>query len=136
MLVHHLTGWLTGIDARDVLPGWPDFAVTDVAAPAFFVAAGMSAALFVASRRRRGLSSTRIAAQIVRRYGLLVPWGVGLCWALGRSPWGFGVLEALGVTVLAAVALATVLPARLRWIVAGASTARSIRPWPSPPRSW
>jgi hypothetical protein len=118
MLVHHLTGWLTGIDARDVLPGWPEFALTDVAAPAFFVAAGMSVALFVRSRRRRGLTGGRIVAQIVRRYGLLVPLGIGLRWVLGRSPWGFGVLEALGVTVVAAAVLAALVPVRLRWAVA------------------
>ena len=94
MLVQHLTAWLTGIDARDVLPGWPEFAITDVAAPAFFVAAGMSAALFVRSRRRRGLPDWRIGGQLVRRYGLLVPLGVGLRWALGRSPYGFGAVAA------------------------------------------
>jgi hypothetical protein len=118
MLVHHLTGWLTGIDARDVLPGWPEFAVTDVAAPAFFVAAGMSVALFVRSRRGRGVTGGRIAAQILRRYGLLVPLGVGLRWILGRSPWGFGVLEALGVTVVVGAALAALVPGRLRWAAA------------------
>jgi hypothetical protein len=134
MLVHHLTGWLTGIDARDVLPGWPEFAVTDVAAPAFFVAAGMSLALFTASRRRRGLSSSRVAVQITRRYGLLVPLGVGLRWALGRSPWDFGVLEALGVTVVVAAALAAVLPVRLRWpgavalLLAGMESTRLVTP--------
>src|ERR687892_1379044 len=54
MVVHHLTEWLTG-DARAVLPGWRSFTVTDVAAPAFFVAAGASASLFAAGpRRRRG----------------------------------------------------------------------------------
>jgi hypothetical protein len=134
MLVHHLTGWLTGIDARDVLPGWPEFALTDVAAPAFFVAAGMSLALFVASRRRRGLSNARLAGQIARRYGLLVPLGVGLRWVLGRSPSGFGVLEALGVTVVAAAVLGAVVPARLRWplaaatLVAGMGSTRLVTP--------
>ncbi len=34
MLVHHLVDWYGG-DARRVIPGWPQFAVTDVAAPAF-----------------------------------------------------------------------------------------------------
>jgi peptidoglycan/LPS O-acetylase OafA/YrhL len=134
MLVHHLTGWLTGIDARDVLPGWPEFALTDVAAPAFFVAAGMSLALFVASRRRRGLTTARLAGQIARRYGLLVPLGVGLRWVLGRSPSGFGVLEALGVTVVAAAVLAWVVPDRLRWpltvatLVAGMYSTRLVTP--------
>jgi peptidoglycan/LPS O-acetylase OafA/YrhL len=118
MLIHHLTGWLTGIDARDVLPGWPEFAVTDVAAPAFFVAAGMSAALFVASRRRRGVPGWRIAGLLVRRYGLLVPIGVALRWSLGREPVDFGVLEALGVTVLIGALVIAVVPARFRWLTA------------------
>jgi len=110
MLVHHLIGWLIGRDARAVLPGWHGFAVTDVAAPAFFVTAGMSAALLVRSRRRKGMPAPQIAGQVLRRYGLLVPLGIGLRLALGWSPDGFGVLEALGVAVVAATALATVLP--------------------------
>jgi uncharacterized membrane protein len=134
MLVHHLTGWLTGIDARDVLPGWPQFAVTDVAAPAFFVAAGMSLALFTRSRLRRGMPVARLGGQILRRYGLLVPMGVGLRGALGRSPEGFGVLEALGVTVVVAALLLAVLPARARWpgvvalLAAGMLSTRLVTP--------
>src|SRR5829696_6899473 len=94
MLVHHLCEWLAG-DARTVLPGWPDFALTDLAAPAFFVAAGASCALLVESRRRRGLSAVRIAGVVLRRYGLLVPIGMALASCL---PGGL-------VTVGAAVAL-------------------------------
>lgn len=112
MLVHHLTEWLTG-DARAVLPGWPSFAVTDVAAIAFFCTAGASVALFTAARRRRGASRRGVAIEIARRYGLLVPIGVVLHWLLWRDPLSFGVLEALGVTVVLAAAVIAVVPARL-----------------------
>lgn len=111
MLVHHLVEWLTG-DARAVLPGWPSFAVTDVAAVAFFVAAGASMALFVASRRHRVVSRGRVAAQVLRRYGLLVPIGVALDWLLWRDPSMFGVLEALGLAVVLGAAVAALVPAR------------------------
>jgi uncharacterized membrane protein len=112
MLVHHLTEWLTG-DARAVLPGWRSFSLTDAAAVAFFVAAGASLALFVASRRRRGVSRLRIAGQVVRRYGMLVPIGVALDWVFWRDPRMFGVLEALGVAVLLGAAVAAVVPRRV-----------------------
>lgn len=111
MLVHHLIDWFAG-EAREVLPGWPLFALTDVAAVAFFVAAGASVALFLASRARRGMPARRRAAQVVRRYGLLVPLGMGLQWLLRGDPLGFGVLEALGVTVVLAAGLAAVVPDR------------------------
>src|SRR5262245_57340538 len=112
MVVHHLTDWLTG-DARAVLPGWSSFAVTDVAAPAFFVAAGASAALFIAARRRRGMTRPRVAAEVMRRYGLLVPIGLAFDWLLWRHPAMFGVIEALGVTVVAGAAVAIVVGPRL-----------------------
>jgi hypothetical protein len=125
MVVHHLTDWLTG-DARAVLPGWPSFVVTDVAAVAFFVAAGASLALFVASRRGRGMSRGRVAAQVLRRYGLLVPIGLALDWLLWRSPTMFGVLEALGVCVVLGAAVAAVVPTRLLPAAAGATLAAGI----------
>jgi hypothetical protein len=112
MLIHHLSEWMAG-DARAVLPGWRSFAVTDVAAVAFFVAAGASLGLFVSSRRSRGLSRGRVAAQVLRRYGLLVPIGLALDWVLWRHPAMFGVVEALGVAVVAAAAVAVVIPDRL-----------------------
>lgn len=121
MLLHHIIGWLTGDDARGLLPGWPGFVVTDVAAPAFFVAAGMSAALFVASRRRHDVPRHQVAGTVLRRYGLLVPMGVALRWAMGWEALGFGVLEALGLTVLVGLALAAVVPRQL-WPVAAAAT--------------
>jgi uncharacterized membrane protein len=119
MVVHHLTDWLTG-DARAVLPGWSSFAVTDVAAPAFFVAAGASASLFVAARRRRGMSRPRVAAEVVRRYALLVPIGLAFDWLLWRHPTMFGVIEALGFTVVAGAAVAIAAGPRLLPLVAAA----------------
>src|SRR5215204_1792039 len=112
MLVHHLCEWLGG-DARSVLPGWPDFALTDLAAPAFFVAAGASCTLLVESRRRRGLSVLRVAGIVLRRYGLLIPIGMAMDWVLWRDPFTFGVLEALGLTVVVAALIAALLPGSL-----------------------
>jgi uncharacterized membrane protein len=112
MLIHHLTEWMAG-GARAELPGWRSFALTDVAAVAFFVASGASLALFVSSRRSRGLPRGRVAAQVLRRYGLLVPIGLALDWVFWRHPTMFGVLEALGVAVVAAAAVAVVIPDRL-----------------------
>lgn len=111
MLVHHLVDWTTG-DARAVLPGWRTFSVTDAAAVMFFVAAGASMSLFVASRRRRGMARWRVGTQVMRRYGLLVPVGVALDWLLWRDPLMCGVLEILGVTVVLGAAVAVLLPAR------------------------
>lgn len=109
MLVHHLTEWTTG-DARSIMPGWTGFAVTDAAAVAFFVAAGASSVLFIGSRRRRGLSPTRIAGQVLRRYVALVPIGMTLGWFMWRDPFMVGVLEVLGVTVAVGAVVASVLP--------------------------
>jgi peptidoglycan/LPS O-acetylase OafA/YrhL len=111
MLVHHLTEWLTG-DARAVLPGWRSFVVTDVAAVAFFCAAGASMALLASGRRRRGAPRAGVAAEIARRYGLLVPIGVALHWLLWRDAFTFGVLEALGVAVVVAAAVVAAVPGR------------------------
>jgi uncharacterized membrane protein len=122
MVVHHMTEWLTG-EARAVLPGWPSFAVTDVAAPAFFVAAGSSASLFMAACRRRGMTRPRVAAVMLRRYGLLVPIGLAFDWLLWRHPAMFGVIEALGATVVVGAALTVALAVTVgaRWLPAFAA---------------
>jgi hypothetical protein len=120
MLIHHLLEWLSG-DARQLIPGWESFTLTDVAAPAFFVAAGASCSLLVASRTRRHWPAWRIAAVVVRRYGLLVPVGMALVWVMWRAPFTFGVLEAIGVTVVAGAAFAALLPNRLLVVAAGAA---------------
>ena len=120
MLVHHVTDWLTG-NARAVLPGWRSFSLTDAAAVAFFVAAGASMALFVAARRRRGTPRWRVGAQVVRRYGVLVPVGVALDWWFWRDPSMFGVLEALGVTVVVGALVAALTPLRALPVVTAAT---------------
>ena len=111
MLVHHLTGWFAG-DPRGLLPGWEGFAVTDVAAPAFFVAAGASAYMLTTSRRRRGVPWSRLHALVLRRYGMLIPIGMVLRWVAFHEIGDFGVLECLGVAVLLTYALARVVPGR------------------------
>lgn len=109
MLLHHVLEWLSG-DARQLIPGWEAFTLTDVAAPAFFVAAGASCSLLVTSRARRHWPAWRIAGVVLRRYGLLVPVGMSLVWVLWRAPYTFGVLEALGVTVVVGALVAALLP--------------------------
>jgi hypothetical protein len=131
MLLHHLCQWMTG-DARAVLPGWTGFALTDVAAPAFFVAAGASCSLLVASRQRRGLGPLAITGVVLRRYGLLVPIGMLLHGVLWGPSLSFGVLQALGVTVVAGALVAALLPGRLLTfgavaaLVAGVLVERSV----------
>jgi uncharacterized membrane protein len=125
MLIHHLVDWSTG-DARAVLPGWRSFSLTDAAAVAFFVAAGASMALFVTSRRQRGVPRIRIAGMVLRRYGTLVPVGLALDWVFWRNPRMFGVLEALGLTVVLGAAVAAVVPRRLLPPVAVATLAAGI----------
>ena len=105
MLVHHLADWF-GEGARDVLPGWSGFAVTDVAAPAFTVALGASVPLLIESRRRRGLGDATVALVALRRYGLLIPLGVALRWTVGFDLGRLGVLETLGLSALAVATLA------------------------------
>ena len=119
MLFHHFTGWFGG-DPRAVIPGWPGFALTDVAAPAFTVALGASVPLLLRSRQRRGCSAPAIATIALRRYGLLVPIGVALRAALGFDLGHIGVLETLGLSalVVAIVSAATNPPVRLGVAVA------------------
>jgi hypothetical protein len=95
MLVHHFTKWLGG-DPRGVIPGWDGFVVTDLAAPAFTIAAGASAVLW-ATKGPGGVSPWTV----VRRYGLLVPIGMALQWLFtSHVPFDWGVLQALGVGVV------------------------------------
>src|SRR4051812_4209358 len=98
MLVHHFTKWLAG-NPRHILPGWEGFVVTDLAAPAFAIAAGASAHLFVAKRAARGERPARTVATVIRRYGLLVPTGIALQELTSLNPWSWGVLQTLGVAV-------------------------------------
>jgi acyltransferase len=101
MLVQHFVGWFGTADPRQVLPGWTGMAITDVAAPAFAVAAGASSLLFMESRRRAGWP---VAAEILRRYGLLIPIGFALQALITREPWNWGVLQTLGASIVIAAA--------------------------------
>jgi hypothetical protein len=62
------------------------------------------------------MTRPRVAAEMVRRYGLLVPIGLAFDWLLWRHPTMFGVIEALGVTVVVGAALAVAVGAR--WLPA------------------
>src|SRR5688572_22320772 len=100
MLIHHFTKWLAG-DVHGILPGWDGFAVTDLAAPAFTIAAGASAVLYAMLKRPQLLT-------IVRRYGMLVPIGMVLQWLFtSHVPFDWGVLQALGVGVVVSTIVAT-----------------------------
>jgi hypothetical protein len=125
MLVHHIIDWSTG-DARAVLPGWRSFTVTDAAAVMFFAAAGGSMALFVATRRRRGMPRWRVGAQVARRYGMLVPIGMALGWALWRDPLMCGVLEVLGATVVLGAVVVGAVPTRALPAVAALAVAAGV----------
>ncbi|QGG94411.1 heparan-alpha-glucosaminide N-acetyltransferase domain-containing protein [Actinomarinicola tropica] len=126
MLFHHLLDWISG-DAREVIPGWRYFVVTDVAAVAFFCVSGASLALFATSRRRRGASRGAVAVEVLRRYGLLVPIGLLIHLAIFRTEYGFGVLEAIGITVVAAASLLAVVPTRV--LPAVAAGVLVLGPW-------
>lgn len=123
MLFHHFTGWFCPGEARHVLPGWEGFALTDVAAPAFTVAAGASAMFLVAALEAKGRPVDRT---IVRRYGLLVPMGVLLHTFLWQRPWTWGVLHVLGTVVV----LSTLVARRLdvRWVGLLAALALGLGP--------
>ena len=100
MLIHHFTKWLAG-DVRGILPGWDGFVITDLAAPAFTIAAGASAVLYAVLKRPP-------LGRIVRRYGMLVPTGMLLQWLFtSHVPFDWGVLQALGVGVVVSTIVAT-----------------------------
>lgn len=99
MLVQHFVGWFGTAEPREVLPGWPGMALTDVAAPAFAIAAGASSLLFMESRRRAG---TPVLLTILRRYGLLIPIGFLLQALITGEAWNWGVLQTLGASIVVA----------------------------------
>jgi len=117
MVVHHLTKWLSAADPRRVLPGWDGFALTDVAAPAFTVAAGASGVLWALRRPTR-------ARTVVRRYGLLVPTGMLLQYLFTSGTLlDWGVLQALGTGVVISTLLVLALRTRGEAAMAGATAA-------------
>lgn len=118
MLVHHFTKWLAG-DVAAIIPGWDGFVVTDLAAPAFTIAAGASAVLYAVLKRPS-------VSRIVRRYGMLVPTGMLIQWLFtSHVPFDWGVLQALGVAVVVSTLLAIAIesPAVMAAIATGALVA-------------
>ncbi|HYD09617.1 MAG TPA: heparan-alpha-glucosaminide N-acetyltransferase domain-containing protein [Acidimicrobiales bacterium] len=106
MLVHHFVGWFGRVDAREVLPGWQGMAVTDIAAPAFAVAAGASSLLFMEARRRAG---SPVLATVLRRYGMLIPIGFVLQSLITGAVWNWGVLQTLGASIVLSTACASLV---------------------------
>jgi hypothetical protein len=102
MVFHHLTDWLTG-RARLLFGGTDHLAVTDIAAPAFFLVAGASVRLFADSRRGGA------HAAVLRRYGLLLPIGMAMSGLLLDGWLSFGALEAIAVTTVAAHGVRTLV---------------------------
>ena len=115
MLVHHFTEWLSG-GARDVIPGFPGLALTDVAAPVFALTAGAGLALFLERSQEKRVPRAELRRQVIRRYGALVPIGMLLTLVALSNPFYFSVLDALGWATLAtAVVVRGVRAAALRW---------------------
>ena len=120
MLVHHFTAWLTH-SPREVLPGFPGLAFTDVAAPVFALTAGAGLALFLERSVKRRMPTSELRQQVLRRYGALVPIGMLLTLVALSNPFYFSVLDALGWATLAtAVVVRGVRSSALRWATAGA----------------
>jgi hypothetical protein len=118
MLVHHFTKWLAG-DVQGIIPGWDGMVLTDMAAPAFTIAAGTSAVLYATLKRPAVIT-------IVRRYGLLIPTGMLLQWLFtSHVPFDWGVLQALGagVVVSTLVSMLVQSPAAMTVISAAALVA-------------
>jgi uncharacterized membrane protein len=110
-------GAATFLGAQAEITSWPGFAVglvTKVAAPTFWLLAGVSVALLEASRRRAGVSQKAITQFLLIRSLILIVVDLALCslfWA--DSEGNVHVLLSLGVS-LAFLSVLRLLP--LRWI--------------------
>jgi hypothetical protein len=109
MLLHHLLAWTVG-DARHLL-GDGQAAVTDLAAPAFAVAAGAGAAIVGRRLRERDGAGT---ARVLGRWAVIAAWGV----ALGVR--GDGAVDSVGVLEILAV-VGVVITVAARWAGPGAA---------------
>lgn len=110
MLLHHLLAWTVG-DARDLL-GDGQVAVTDLAAPAFAVAAGAGAAIVGRRLRERAGTGT---ARVLGRWAVIAAWGVALGARGDHAVDSIGVLETLAL-------VGTVITLVARWAAPGAAT--------------
>lgn len=124
MLVHHLVSWTGGDEqVRRLLAVSAGMNATDLAAPAFALAAGASAA--VSGRRKAGRPGA--LAAVLRRWAGIGAWGVAISFALDGRLDALGVLEVLaivGAVLSVAVAAGDGQPRPLRWaVVAGIAAA-------------
>lgn len=110
MLLHHVLAWMVG-DARHTL-GDGQVAVTDLAAPAFALAAGAAACLVGRRLRQRDGRGT---GRVLARWALIAGWGVALGARGDLQVDTVGVLEALAVVGITTTLLA-------RWVAPGAVT--------------
>lgn len=108
------------------LSAWPHVVIglaTNLAAPTFWVLAGVSVALLSERRRARGETQASITQFLVLRATLLVLLDLGLCtllWQMGPDPsanYGLDVLTSLGVSLMFLCGL-RLLPSRALWALA------------------
>jgi hypothetical protein len=124
MLLHHLLAWSVG-DARDLL-GDGDVAVTDLAAPAFAVAAGAGASIVGARLRRHAGAGT---AKALGRWAVIAGWGVLLGVRGDHAVDTVGVLETLALVGVVVTLLARwVAPTAVAWAAIAAGLALTSTP--------
>ena len=111
MLLHHLLAWSVG-DARDLL-GDGEVAVTDLAAPAFAMAAGAGAAIVGTRLRRHAGAGT---AKALGRWAVIAGWGVLLGVRGDHAVDTVGVLETLALVGVVVTLLARwAAPTAVAW---------------------
>lgn len=128
MLVHHLLSWTGGDEqVRRLLAVADGMNATDLAAPAFALAAGASVSL--STRRVAGRPGALRGA--LRRWAGIFAWGVAVSFALDGAIDGLGVLEILalvGAALAVAVATGDGRPHPLRWALAATALAAAALP--------
>lgn len=123
MLLHHLLSWTIGDGARALL-GTDAFAVTDLAAPIFTVAAGAAAALTARKLRDRlrdgpGAGARQATRRALSRWLEVGAWGVGIGLLLDFRLDSVGVLEVLALSGVAVTVVALLLaPSAAAWSLA------------------
>jgi hypothetical protein len=128
MLVHHLLSWTGGDEqVRRLLAVSDGMNATDLAAPAFAIAAGASASL--AGRRNAGRPGA--LSGVLRRWVEIAAWGVAISFVLDGHLDAIGVLEILavvGAALSVGVALGDHRPHPIGWAVLAAGMAGAALP--------
>lgn len=128
MLVHHLLSWTGGDEqVRRLLAVSGGMNATDLAAPAFALAAGASASL--AGRRNAGRPGELRA--VLRRWAGIAAWGVAISFVLDGHLDAIGVLEILaivGAALSVGVAVGDHRPHPVGWAVLAAGLAAAALP--------